>query len=133
MDAKQTKLAELRKLIGQVPAFKTKRKGFTAKQRAEVYEAFDGLCACGCDEPLKGEDWDIDHCTPLALGGAHEPGNWVPMIRSHHVRKTAQDRKAIAKCERIIRTENGTRAPRKAIPSRPFQQGSRKIQSRGFR
>ena len=29
----------------------TARKGFTAKQRRQVYEANDGLCA-GCDEPL---------------------------------------------------------------------------------
>lgn len=120
-DAKQTKLAELRALVGQIPAFKTKRKGFTAKQRKAVRDAFGGLCACGCEEPLEGEVWDIDHVIPIAIGGAHEPGNWVPLIKAHHVRKTAQDRKAIAKCERIIARENGTRRERQPIHGKPLQ------------
>lgn len=102
------------------------RKGFTPKQRQMVYDEFDGLCGCGCDEPLAGEAWDIDHAVPLALGGKHDLSNWIPRLKAHHKRKTASDIKSISKAKRIAKRETEGPKPAKL-------KGGGKIQSAGFR
>ena len=114
---KRAALAKLREAIGQIRPAKTPRKGFTPAQRRQVAEAFDGACSA-CETALSGA-WHIDHVIPLALGGRHDPGNWVPVCIDCHKAKTRGDVKAIAKAERIIRRE--TEGPK---PSR--------LRSRGF-
>jgi len=113
------KLAELRKAIERIET--TPRKGFTAKQRREVYEAYDGRCA-GCDEPLM-PGWEIDHIKEIADGGAHEPRNWqAPCGREQHgchQGKTSRYRTTSAKANRIHKRE--TEGPSESrLPSRPF-------------
>lgn len=121
------KLAELRKKIGRIPAFKTPPKKFTPAQRRAVSEAYDGLCA-GCDEALKGK-WQVDHRVPLELNGAHDPSNWQPLcgqdMNGCHVAKTRDDIKRIAAARRIRKREaEGAKAS--------TIQSAREIQSRGF-
>jgi len=104
----------------------TPRKGFTKAQRRAVYEEFNGLCGCGCEEPLAGERWEIDHAIELEFGGAHDLSNWVPMLAGHHRRKTSANAPKVAKVRRIVKRESQGPKPSK------FRSG-RKLQSPGFR
>lgn len=119
------KLAELRKIIERIEA--TPRKGFTAKQRAAVFKAYDGLCA-GCDEPLK-PGWQIDHIKELCDGGAHEPSNWQPLCGPEqngcHQGKTSKHRTSKAKADRIVKREEHGKKPSR-IQGRGFDKRLRK-------
>lgn len=121
------KLAELRAKIGRIPPFKTPRKGFSAKQRQAVFDAYDGVCA-GCDEPLL-PGWEVDHIKELADGGAHEPSNWQPLCGRNqngcHQGKTSAFNRGKAKPNRIAKRE--AEGP-KAYSFTP----GRKLQGRGF-
>ncbi|MCA6256950.1 MAG: HNH endonuclease [Phenylobacterium sp.] len=122
-DEKRQTLARLREAIGQIRPEKTPRRGFTARQRQAVAEAFDGQCSA-CESGLTGT-WHIDHVIPLALGGRHDPGNWVPVCVDCHKAKTRGDVKAIAKTARIIRRETEGPKPSR-LKSRGFNRGMRK-------
>ncbi len=128
------KLAELRAKIGRIPPFKTPRKGFTPKQRAEVKAAYDGRCA-GCDEPLKA-GWEIDHIKELCDEGAHEPANWQPLCGREqngcHQGKTSKHRTTSAKADRCRKRDEELPEPG-SIPAHvnPWPPG-RKMQSRPF-
>jgi 5-methylcytosine-specific restriction endonuclease McrA len=113
----KTKIAALRERIGQIMVEKTPRKGFTAKQRREVYEAQDGTCG-GCESGLKGS-WPIDHTVPLADGGSHSPGNWMGLCLDCHAVKTKREATARAKTERLRKAD--------LEPAEPSR-----LQSRGF-
>ena len=120
-DKRQT-LAKLREAIGQIRPGKTPRKGFTPAQRRQVAEAFDGACSA-CETALSGS-WHIGHVIPLALGGRHDPGNWVPVCVDCHKVKTRGDVRAIAKAERIIKRETEGPKPSR-LRSRGFTQSRR--------
>ena len=66
---------------------------------------------------------------PLALGGPDTHENCKGICRGHHLLKTLLDVKAIAKIKRLIAREDGTRRPRKPIPSPGFKPAGGK----GFR
>lgn len=120
-----TKLAELRAQIVEIEA----RKSFTPKQRRLVFEAQNGCCA-GCEAPL-GKRFEIDHVISLGIGGKHEPRNWLGKCHDCHAKKTATDRKAQAKANRIIRRETEGQ-PASRIQSRTSWPNGQKIQSRPF-
>ena len=42
--------------------------------RADLYERDGGICHV-CGEPVDPDRWDVDHLTPLALGGQHTLDN----------------------------------------------------------
>ena len=97
----------------------TKRKGFTAKQRRQVFDANDGIC-CGCDEPLT-DVWHIDHIIPLALNGEHAPANWQAMCEACHSLKTKLDVARIAKSKRQRRLVEDVEPSKRPVKSRGFQ------------
>lgn len=122
----RTPIAEKLQYIRQAVTEPTKRKKFTPAQRRAVYAEFNGLCGCGCEEPLDGEAWDIDHVIELEFGGAHDISNWVPKIKAHHRLKTSANAPKVAKARRIRKRETEG-----AKPSRLKSAG--KLQSPGFR
>lgn len=51
------------------------RRPFTKKQRLEQIQRFGGRCGyCGIEHTRL----QIDHITPVVMGGAHDPTNWMP-------------------------------------------------------
>lgn len=87
---------------------------------------------CGiCKVELEPEDaiqWDHIHAE--TFGGEHSYKNLRPVHKACNQAKGIQEHKDSAKIDRILGlTCNG---PKKKIPSRPFQQGHQKMQSRGF-
>lgn len=120
---KRETLNRLREAVGRIMVEKTPRRGFTAKQRQAVIEAWDGLCHC-CGETIEGP-WDVDHIIPIALGGLHEPSNWAPIMRDHHKAKSRADVKAIAKVNRIHARQDGLKKTR-PIASKGFDKNKRR-------
>lgn len=56
------------------------RKRITASERQQVYKKYDGHCAyCGKEIDIK--DMQVDHMTPLRLGGTDDMSNYMPACR----------------------------------------------------
>lgn len=116
-----------------------RRKPLTKKQRAAFLAAHAYTCHW-CRELITDDLWDDEHIIPREMfppgGGADEMTNRAPIHRGEcHKQKTRQDRKAIAKSNRLRRANGPVeqrRQPRQKIQTRGFQQGGRKIQSRPF-
>jgi len=126
-----SKLAELREAIGRIPAFVEDRKSFTPAQRRAVHAAYDGFCGA-CDEPVEGRKWEVDHILPRALGGAHEPSNWMLLhAKPCHADKTVIDRRRIDKAKRQAKMDLPREEPSR-FQSRPFPTSTRKLEGRGF-
>ena len=74
-----------------------KRSRVTPYQAKRVAAAQHWRCGCGCVDPrdpdkggfLLEETFEIDHRVPTRFGGAHDPSNWVAVLRSHHQMKSA--------------------------------------------
>jgi 5-methylcytosine-specific restriction endonuclease McrA len=105
----------------------TKRKRLTLTQKVELLGTH-ALCP-ECREPYSGSV-EFDHVVPLALCGADDEGNLVPLCAPCHASKTSGDIARIAKAKRQG-GEKGQQARRKAgktrtIPSRGFDARYRK-------
>ena len=110
----------------------TPRKAMTPARRRRVLLRHGGVCAYpGCEVR---DGLEIDHSIPLELGGADEDHNLEPLCGEHHKRKTRLDAKLIAKARRLRRRDDGTRRPRKPIPSpaNPWRKGKTQWPKRGF-
>ena len=81
-----------------------KRARVTPYQAKRVAAAQGWRCGCGCVDPkdpqrrglLLDETFEIDHRIPTRNGGAHDPSNWVCVLRSHHQLKSAIESQAAA-------------------------------------
>nr|DAI43930.1 MAG TPA: RECOMBINATION ENDONUCLEASE VII [Caudoviricetes sp.] len=64
------------------------RKSIPKKTRLAVYEKCNHRCAyCGCE--LAYKDMQVDHATPLRIGGADDISNFLPSCRScNHYKAT---------------------------------------------
>lgn len=64
------------------------RKKLTRSERQQIYEKCKGNCAyCGCE--LEYKDMQVDHVTPLRIGGVDELHNMLPSCRScNHYKAT---------------------------------------------
>lgn len=65
-----------------------KRKAISKKVRQSVYLMYNGHCAyCGTEIAYK--DMQVDHATPLRIGGADDISNYMPACRScNHYKAT---------------------------------------------
>ncbi len=98
-----------------------KRNPLTRAQFGQLMIDQGGRCGCGCGEKLQPMTERVidEHRIALALGGTNDLSNrelWrLPCAKA----KTAgKDAPAIAKCKRLVARAEGTRRPRKPIPSR---------------
>ena len=66
----------------------TNRKTIPKKVREKVYQMYNGRCAyCGTEIAYK--DMQVDHATPLRIGGADDITNFMPACRScNHYKAT---------------------------------------------
>lgn len=103
----------------------TPRRKFSQKQRAEFFLLHKGICYWCQTKISDGELWDVEHVVARELQPGKEADadeNLRPIHRnSCHKKKTALDKAAIGKSNRIIRKANpDTRKVKRPIPSRPF-------------
>lgn len=66
-----------------------------------VFLRFGGICQCGCGMKIRYGERDTDHKVALINGGENRESNLVPIIRSHHRKKTADDVAEKAKVARV--------------------------------
>ena len=66
----------------------SRRKAIPKKIRIALYEKYNHKCAyCGCD--LEYKDMQVDHATPLRIGGSDDVSNYMPACRScNHYKST---------------------------------------------
>lgn len=63
-----------------------------ARVRARIFAAQEGKCAhCGKAMARCGEPFDLDHITPLILGGANAEGNLQALCGPCHTLKSKAD------------------------------------------
>ena len=71
---------------------------------------------------------EVDHVTPLALGGTHEWANLKPLCKPDHSRKTARENREAS--GRIAPRTDGGRGQRKPGPHDPRDRGGSEISAR---
>lgn len=89
--------------------------------RLRVFERYAGVCQLTHRKIRAGDEWDLDHRTPLRDGGKHAEDNLWPVLRSKHREKTAAEATARAKVDRL-------RAKHLGI----WPKSKRPLKSRGF-
>ena len=100
------------------PVSATTRGPMTKARRLRIYLACNGRCVCGCKVEMVGTV--IDHRIPLFMGGADDDTNLRFLCGPCDRIKTGGDKGDIGKVRRILARNDGTRRPRKVIPSRGF-------------
>lgn len=65
-----------------------KRKPIPKSVRTSVYLMYNGHCAY-CEAEIAYKDMQVDHATPLRIGGADDISNYLPACRScNHYKAT---------------------------------------------
>lgn len=96
--------------------------------RLRVFERCGGKCALSGRKIQVGDEWDLDHVTPLSMGGRHAETNLQVVWRPAHREKTAEEAKDRAKAKRLHAKHFGYFPPSKArIRSRGFQKTRKEI------
>lgn len=78
-----------------------RRRRFTALQRASFFAAADGHCQKCTRKIPHSDDWDLDHITPLSLGGTNDDSNMQVLCSWCHGDKTSIDTATAAKSKRV--------------------------------
>ncbi len=82
---------------------KPPRRKFPPKVYARILERYGYKCACGCKEQITDvRDINWDHRIELWEGGEDVPENLQPLLKRHHMPKTAEGTRRRAKGNRII-------------------------------
>jgi 5-methylcytosine-specific restriction enzyme A len=93
---------------------KSRRRTFTALQRARFFEDHHGVCYL-CRNKIDGvhERWEIEHVQAREImgDGADDDDNLALVHASCHKAKTKNDVAAIAKSNRIRARHTGARPP----------------------
>lgn len=94
----------------------TKRKKFSSKQRLECFVKHGALCYL-CETKIKpGEEWQIEHILPVALGGSNEDENLRPVHVHCHKPKTKDDVGKISKANRLRAKHFGAKEKKGSMP-----------------
>lgn len=96
------------------------RRRLSTKTRMSILERFNRRCQMCQREIGHGIGFDLDHRIPLAIGGADEIENLVPLCTRCHRLKTKGDVRDIAKARRREAKHLGATAPKQRIQSRGF-------------
>jgi 5-methylcytosine-specific restriction endonuclease McrA len=96
---KRAAFLRLKELAGEGRIAPTPRKKFTAKERQQVYDEYEGRCRA-CDR-LVGLTFHVDHRVQLFRGGKHERANWELLCIPCHAEKTGEEAKGNAAIRRI--------------------------------
>lgn len=104
---------------------RTKRRSMSPARRLRIFDKHDGICGY-CHEKIMGDEgFEIEHATPLALGGKDDDGpNSYPIHKPCHHAKTfgrTRDQKRfsdiseIAKTKRLRAKRLGTKKPKRGF------------------
>ena len=94
--------------------------------RLRVYARCEGRCALTGRKMLAGDPFDLDHITPLSMGGKHCEANLQVVYRPAHRAKTAAEAGPRAKADRIALKHRGLwPKSRRPIKGRGFEPSRR--------
>jgi 5-methylcytosine-specific restriction enzyme A len=105
------------------------RRHISTRARVGVFEHHNGQChLCGV-KIQSGEEWDISHAIPLAIGGADDETNWLPAHRKcHRLHTSTVDAPRIAKTKRQHAAHIGAKSPsRNPLPGGRNSRWKRKL------
>ena len=105
--------------IGRTPDSKV-----PAHVRARIFVTHGGTCYLSGRKIGPADVWELEHVTPLSMGGMHCESNLRPALRDKHKVKTAAEATVRAKADRVRAKHLGITRPKKAWPSRPFAQST---------
>lgn len=97
------------------------RASISARQRIAIFEAANGVCHICCGKIHVGDKWDVEHVSPLSMGGEDGGDNLKPAHKSCHAGKTAAEAPIRAKVMRVRAKHLGIRKPSKFSASRDGQ------------
>jgi hypothetical protein len=80
---------------------KTPRRKLTAKGRATVFMKASGVCALCSMKISPGQDWEVEHPTPLWASGSDAGADLAPVHRRCHQPKTRTEASQRAKENRV--------------------------------
>jgi 5-methylcytosine-specific restriction endonuclease McrA len=103
----------------------------TKVRKITIYQRENGLCYL-CQRPVPFGDCEVEHPNALTTGGPDDDAELRVVHVACHKPKTADDKRKGAKIVRIQKRLDGTRRPRKKIPTAGWPKGSRPIPSRPF-
>lgn len=132
MQRRQPRKAELQEIVVRLFGDLAIFDDMTVPQLKE-YIRLHGYCEIS-GQLFEGGRVDYDHKFANAMLFEGDEIEWQVLHPDAHLEKTKDDRKKIAKCDRLMgRTGQAKRrAERKAKGKRPLIQGRTEIQSRGF-
>lgn len=103
---------------------KTDDSAIPARVRLRVFEAFGGRCALSGRKIMPGDEWQLDHRIPLAMGGEHSEANLQPVLATAHRLKTKADVADIAKARRVkLKHVGAWPKPKRRLQGRGFEKG----------
>lgn len=93
------------------------RKPISTRERIRLFQLHGGVCHICSLRIMPGQDWDVSHDTPLALGGADDDGNRLLAHRKCHRESTrTTDVPSIAKAKRREAKHLGAAVSRNPLP-----------------
>ena len=92
------------------------RRQRTSLQRAKIFNAHNGICHICGGKIHVGESWDLEHIIPLDISGDDTDDNLAPAHVLCHKSKTRDDKKDIAKCNRVSAKHKGAWKSRNPLP-----------------
>lgn len=106
----------------------SKRRKRTTLQRAKLFNFHRGVCwICGQEIQVPHEKWELEHIIPFDLTRDDTDENIAPAHVGCHRQKTKDDKKIIAKCNRVAAKHKGARAPKSEMPGSKNHKLKRKI------
>lgn len=98
-----------------------RRKRFTAKDRARIFAAHNGICHLCGRKIQDNEAWELEHIIAWALTQDDSDENLAPAhVKCHKAKTHKQDRPAINKAVRLDNKRRGFVASKKKLQSRGF-------------
>ena len=108
----------------------TARLRLTKFEYAVIFLEQQGLCGCGCGEPLKEGFIDEEHTIPNEFKPGKSDSLW---LRECHKKKTAKDKADIARAKRRSGGKGSQRAKRENKSYRPIPQPSKEQRQEQYR
>lgn len=88
------------------------RRSLSTRERLRLFELAGGVCHICGGKIRPGEAWEIEHVIPLAISGDDADENRKPAHVKCHRSKTTEDRRDIARCQRLHAKHIGAKPKR---------------------
>ena len=108
------------KTVTHIPP--TPRKAMTQPRASRIFVACNGVCYLCGNQIRAGEGWDVEHPDALALGGSDNDADLRVAHVKCHKAKTARDRAAMSKRDRLVTADWKGRKPKSRLSNSRFKQ-----------